>query len=449
MRVHSQATINLSNGESVLVEQAKIGEEHLNKNIILSTKINEELSGADKNPLGSIAYNSMVLKIQSGNKSLVPENKTSPYYGYMDSTAIINIKVTDDDGQVEMGTFYVKRWYSTISSEERKTITIEGDGYMRTISKMLMPSMEIKKNETVKNYINSMIERQNENLSERYKIEVDENISFGDFGTMEYSNIDASTMGEALEIMSQSTLTNIYIDRDNKLKTDYCFDDNASQQEYTLGDCINIKTIKAGDGGLSDYAGVEVKYNNYIVNNISSLAQLSNQKLSAGETEFKGINANSKIFKVMYVSVSSDSESSIEVTSIRYDKGKIDLTVNNTSGEEVNANIEVFGQTLNESQQSTSKYITGKQGTALQIENNIISKSAINNFLNKMLKLIGLKNTVLQASGWFNPRIKLGDIVYVDAEKTINTTGYYKIIGLEWQIATTIQCIAKMVKLIT
>lgn len=448
MRVHSLININLSNGETVTVEQLKMGDIDTNVNVISSIKITEELSVVNKNPLGSIAYNNITIRIQSGDNSLTPENKESPYYGYMNSTAILSVLVEDDEGEIEFGTFYVDRWYSNISSEERKSITIEGSGYMKSISKMLLPSMQIRKNQYIRDYVLELISKQNEKLSDRYKIQVDEDISFGEYEVMEFSDIEASTIGEALETISQCTLTNVYIDRDNKLKTDYCFDDTPSGDEYVLGDCVNIKRIKVGDGGLSDYTGVEVKYSSYIVNNISTLAQLDNQKLESGDTEFNNISSNSKIFKLLSVSVDSDSKDDILIKSVQYDRNKLNVVIHNSSEEEANANILFTGQTLNENQLSVEKYISDEKGTCLSVTNNIIGASNIDSFANKLLSLIGTKNTTVQASGWFNGRMKLGDIVYLDAEKTINTKGYYKVIGLEWLIETTLQCTAKLIRLV-
>lgn len=448
MLVHSKANIEFSNKTNVVVEQSKLGIQSRNKNIILSLKVNEELSGADKNPVGTIAYNNMTLKIQSPDNLLTPENSSSPYFGLMNSTAIITLEITDINGSVNLGTYYVDRWYSNISSDEQKSITIEASGYMKTISKMLMPSMQIRKNQSVKEYILEIVEKQNQNLTDRYKIQTDSNLYFGDYGVMEFSDIDDSNIGQALETISKCTVTNIFIDRDNKLKTDYCFDDVSTGKEYKLGDCINIKQIKVGDGGLSDYSGVEVEYSNYIVNNVSSITELNNQKLQSGITEFNGINTNGKLFKLVSVKVDSDAEQYIQVDSITYDKNKLSVKIENTSTKEVNANIKFMGQTLNENKLTIEKYIQSNKGNCLQITNNIIGRNKVDSFADKLLKLVGLKNTVIQALGWIDCRVKLGDIVYLDAEKTVNTKGYYKVIKLEWNIESSIQCNIKLVKLI-
>lgn len=449
MRVRSQADIDFSDGSSISIESLSIGTSAVRNNAILSIKVNEELSAVNKNPLGALAYSNLVLKLQTPDKSLMPENTGSPHYGYMDSSAIIRVQLVTDTGDVNFGTFFVDRWYTNISSDERKTVTIEASGYMKTITKMTMPSMQIRKEQRVSDYILEVINKQNERLTDRYKIQVDENISFGEFDTMEFSDIEASTLGDALQEVSQSTLTNIYVDRDNMLKTDYCFDDTATGNEYVLGDCINIRNIKVGDGGLSDYSGVEVKYNNHLVNNVVSIAQLSGQRLSVGETEISGINSNNKIFKLMYVSIESDSEQYIKINKLQYDKNKISIVIENTSTEEVEATITFWGQSLNDNQITLDRYIANKKGTALQVTNNILGVRDIGNFANKLLQLISIKNSTVEAKGWFDPTVKLGDIVYLDAEKTVNTKGYYKVIGLNWQIESSIQCVMKLIKMVS
>ena len=84
----------------------------------------------------------------------------------------------------------------------------------------------------------------------------------------------------------------------------------------------------------------------------------------------------------------------------------------------------------------------------LTITNRLILPEDVETFTRNLVSLIGIRNSSISLTGYFNPRLKLGDIVYVDVDKSLKTSGYYKIIGLQWKISNTLKCTAKLIKTI-
>lgn len=446
MIVKSAVNINLINGSNIEVKQAEIGDTDV-INSIISIDIEESLTQLDNNPVGSLGYNHITINLQSLDGSLMPENSSSAYYGYMNNTAIVTVTVNYDSENIAFGTFYIDKWYSNISSDSRKTVTIEADGHMKLIKDMPMPSMTIFNNRSMNEYIREAISKQNSKLTDRYKISIDNSLDFGTFNTMQLSALNVNTLGEMIEQLQQCSATAIYVDRNNCIAT-ADFETDSNTVAYTLGDCINITNIKIINGSLSDYSGVSVKYSNPRVNGVTEVARLSNQSLQSGTTLISDIGFSSKVFKVNNIAVVSESFSSISIEDVQYSDERISLTINNNSANSVEADIFVYGQTLDENNQVIEKYRSNNRGTAAQVVNNIIPKSLVDNYATTLLKLMIARGSIIEAKGSFDPHLKLGDSVYLDALKTVGKSGVYKVVSLQWHIQTTIRCIAKLIKAI-
>lgn len=449
MLIKSRAVISLSNNTTITVEQAQPGVLSNNTNTISSIQITETLSEDSEHPIGNVSYSSLTLKIISPDKSLLPENTNSTYYGFMDSSAIVNVTIYDDNNVgILFGTYYVDRWYGTISSDDSKEITIVGNNPLYSLINTPMPSMELKRNYEVSNYVRELIGKKNTTLDNRYQINISNSLNFGAFSSMQFTDIEADTIGDALDELSKSTLTYIYIDRDNVLKTDYAMDDTIPVNPYTIGDCINIRTVKSGQGCLSDYSGVELSYNNYTVTPITELANIT-QTLSSGTNILDSISANGRIYKLTNIDVNCEDNTGVVISNLSYDKDKVDLTLVNNTGGELDSDITIFGQKITDNIQKVEQYISGRNGDALQVTNNIIWKSMVDSYVYRILKLIEQRRTIIYAYGYFDPKMKIGDVVLLDTSQTINVNGYYKIISLDWEFKTDVICTARMIKYVS
>jgi hypothetical protein len=428
--------IVLSDGQEINIKSNLVGEQK-DTNYITKVEVDRSLSASSNNPIGVPCSAVGSLTVHSTDLSLMPENLNSPYSGLLNNQAVVYMTLEDVEGQLAFGTYYVDDWYSSISSDTMTEVNIDFSGIMSYINKSPAPSINIEKDVDFKEYLVGIIEKWNESVDEKYRLTIDENkLTFGPFGIMPYSDIDASTYGEVLTVLSQSTLTNIYISNNNEVLTDYYFDDKGSESACNITDCTNAYQYNVGEGLLVKYKGVKVNYSNIIVNDSASIVKLQSQTVLANsETSIQNIDLGSKLFKLNYIQVDCNKEDTdIEIVSIEYSKKYLSLVLKNNSAEDVSVNINVFGQTINNNNLAINK---GSE-PMLEVTNNILSKSNCETFADKLYSIMTGNNNQLKLTGFFNPRINLGDVVYVDL-KAINKTGHYKVHAIKTIIDSTIK----------
>ena len=291
-----------------------------------------------------------------------------------------------------------------------------------------------------------MLIKLNNELGVKYKIQYDKSKwNFGPFNTLEYNNLEADSMGNWFNILSQSTLTNLYITRSNQLENDYCLDDKKTDAVCNLHGDKNVVSFSIDKGGFVGYSGVKVNYILNSINKETELLQLTEQVLIPGDNTYTDIELN-KVYKINQIRVTTDQTGLVEVKAFKYNKRTLSLELTNTSNKNITCNIIVYGQTLKEDIIST-KLSSGGSNEVLEVTNKLLPARSINNFARNLLSLIKIKDSGLSVSGYFNPRIKLGDQVHVKLDR-LNTQGYYKIIGLSWSIQGSIKCTAKLLKTI-
>lgn len=432
------AKIVLSDNTEIEVKSKVIGDIGLT-NYIDSGSIRESESASTNNPIGVPCSADGSLNIKTLDQSLMPENTKSPYYGLMNNEAVLYMLIEDSEATeapLILGVYYIDNWYSTLSYDDTKTVILEFTGIMSALNKAMMPTLNIEKNVLFKDYLINLISKWNESADDKHKITIDESkLTFGPFTHMPFSDIDAKNIGEALTILSQSTLTNIYISGENELLTDYCFDDSASEAVGLISDCVNAVKYNVTDGLLVKYKGVKVNYPSIIVNSPSSISSLSGQTLKAGaETEINNIDTGGKLFKLNYVKVNSDEDDVVDIVDITYNKKEANIKLQNNDTKDLSVDIELIGQTINSNNMSFS---SGSE-PILEVTNNLLSQSDANKFMQNLNKVIHDKGNEISVSGYFNPRIKLGSIVNVEL-KAINKSGVYKVKAREISVGSSIK----------
>lgn len=419
------------------------------KNYITAIDVNEDMCVQNNNPVGVVSSNTLKIELNSLDMSLFPENLVSVYHGLMDNTARINLKLDYIDGIVDFGTYYVSNWYSNISSSNPYKVIIEATDLLSIIGKNKVPSGIITQNLSTKDAFIYMLDSLNKGLSNEYKIQYNENnIDFSEFDKIEYDNLDTGDMSLWLNTISQCTLTNIYIDRNNEIKTDYCLDDANELSVATLSDKVNILNASVDTAGLVKYTGVKTNYITNSINNMSKITSVGNQLLKPGVNVFDDINFGSKVFRVNAIRLMSAVSSKLEISKIQYDKRNCSIEIINSNEEDVECSIEIYGQTLKENKLNFTAVKENSSNEILEVNNILIMPEYVEKFTNGLVSLIGIRNSSLSLNGFFNPAIKLGDKVYIDVSSSINTEGYYKVIGLQWKIGNTIKCTAKLIKTI-
>jgi hypothetical protein len=447
-KVKCSVIITLSDGTEIDVSLVNAGNTANITNYITEIDINESTNTQNNNPVGVVSSNTLKLVLNSNDRSLFPENKNSQYYGLMNNTATVKVTLEDVDGIVEFNRYFVSKWISNITSQKPNKVIIECTDLLSIIGKNSVPSGVITQNLSTKEAFIYMLAKLNEQVEDKYKVKYNiDSIIFNEFDKIEYDNLEAGNMSDWLNELSQSTLTNIYIDREDNIKTDYCLDDTAKESVATLSDKVNITNASVDTGGLVNYTGVKTNYITNTINNMSQLTSLSNQVVEPGINIFDNISLGSKVFRLNAVRLKGDKETALKLTKLEYNKRLCNLEVENTTSEDMNCNIEIYGQSFKE---TTSSIVRSKHSSneILEITNRLLLPEYANKYTEALLSLIGMRNSSISVTGFFNPRLKLGDTVYVDVDKSINTSGYFKIIGLQWKIGSTLKCTAKLIKTI-
>lgn len=420
-------------------------------NFIKEIRVQEKFSIDTINPVGSLSSNHLVLRLVSRDQSLVAENENSPYFGLMDKTAIIKLTLIESGEEIPFGTWYVDRWYSDITNENRTGVTIEAYDLLYVIKDNKVPDIYVGSEEIgTKQFLINLIDKYNENAVGAQRIEYNpDDINFDAFPFIRYWNLDMKNMLSCLNMLSQSTLTYFIWDRENKLRTDYAGDDTPKEKVCDLSDMVNITKVRLLSGPIANYDGVRVNYSFGTINNMSKLADITDQKLISGINYINDITFSSPLYKINQVIVTTDNPHvTLTVESIKYNKDGMNLAIF-CNDDDVDCSIEVYGQTINNSNMSIEKYLPGGQNQLFIINNHILPARYIDAFASKLLDIISLKYSRLAVAGFFNPRIKLGDTVFVDVQKSTNVPpGYYKVVGLDWLITGSIKCNAELLKLI-
>lgn len=443
VRIKYEVKIIFNDGSEIILKSG----ERTRQNNITSLRINERLNIQNNNPVGVVSTNTVKLEIDSIDRSLIPDNSESIYYGLMDNTAIIEISLEDVDGSMNFNKFYVNAWDSNITTNNPYSVIIEGVDLLSLIFKNLVPVSELKKDIPTKETLKSVLDELNKTLPLKYKINYDDkDINFDNFPVLEYNNIEANGMQEWLNILCQSTLTNIYFDRDDKLKTDYCLDDKISESVSNFHGDNNVLSASFEKGGLISYTGVRAYYIMNKIQGNNELVSFTNQILTPGENIYENIDLGGKVYKINTVFVETDQESPVEIVRVDYGKRNATIVLNNKSDQDANCNISIFGQTLKEDKLFVEKHRT-EGNEMLEVTNYLLSRTYIDKFASGLLDLISIKESALNITGLFNPRVKLGNQVHVKIN-SLNVDGYYKVIGLDWNITSTIQCTAKVIKTI-
>lgn len=448
--VECEMTFHLSNNISFMVKLDKLGATNDLVNYLRSLVITEELAAGTTNPVGVICANTVKLEIKSLNKYLIPTFEGSPYFGYMDDTAYITVVIKESNDEIAFGTYYINKWIGNLSSADPYKVTIEAYDIMSTISKSEVPDVDIIGDTNIKEYLVDIINAWNENSEDKYHINYnDSDIVFDEFETMQFSGLNTESMSKCFNALGQSTLTNIYVDRSNYIKTDYTCDDTAGESVVTLTDSLSTSSIlKASvvDGNLVGYKGITVKYSNGTIGDIEPLTTVSNEAIINGVNTLSNINLGDNVYKVNYISILTDKFVYAYVSSEKYNKNK--ATINITSEGVASCKVSVHGQRMSDATLSLSKYTNSNKGTMLTITNRILTADKIETYADKMIALMEIKKNTLEISGYFNPRIKLGDTVKVEATKGIEVSGYYKVVRLEWTVGSTLKCNMKLTKVI-
>lgn len=410
--------------------------EQTNANVLVSTSINMNTSTMSQNPIGVVSANTLSLDIDSRDMSLDPTNSSSPYFGEMDSSAWATISFTDTDGTVMLGTFYVNSWKPSITNLQPHRITIQLVDLMSKISKMAVPMVKQGYMPTLKQYIIAVITALNEELPPEQQIKYRaSDISFGPFELFYYEQLDTTSMSNMLNTLCQSTLVNIYIDAEGYFKVDSLLDDTSAESVMNIsGDDYTFSATLAPTSWI-DYPDVRVSYIPRRLIPSTELASLSNIVLNPGTNVLPSMTSQQGIFSIdaVALTVKDTTNADAYVSKISSDRSNINIEVVYNGLSSCTADISIIGTVAAADVVVLNPEITG---SVLEAKNPILDQSSITQFLVGMRKIIKNKQKAITLTGWYNPRLALGDLVHVTLGGQLNIYNYYKIVGIQLQLSS-------------
>ena len=432
-------TFTLDNNVSFSLNTSDV----INKtNFLTSVKLSEELSSKTNIPVGVINSSVLDLVIISKNRALVPNNPSSVYYGHLNTKAKIQINIEANNHNIFMGTYYVDEWKSNASNTTADQVVISATGLMHKISKLDMPMTDLNNIENFKDYLLEVFEVLNTKLQQNGLATVvlnSANINFSEFPNMQYANLKMDDIGTMLNDISQATLTNIYIDRNDTLKTDFCCDDQYAQ---IVADLDVMTAAQIGDDFSLNYDGISTKYSKYNIGDIESIASITNEQLVVGDNTFNDIDLGQNIYKVNRIVTSTDDVDVIAYTkSALFNKKKLNLVIN-SDGSSV-ANINILGRKVDSTKLT---YAVGGENK-LEVDNIVLDYNYIEKYTNMLNQLLQIKNNSMTVTCYITPDvINLGDIVHINCAQAMSVSGDYKIVGIRWEFSTYAKATLKLIK---
>lgn len=410
-----------------------------NTNYLTSIKLDEKLSENNYLPVGVNTSNVLDIEGTSVNHALIPDNPNSIYYGYMNNTCYIELYITEDETEYYFGRFFVDSWKSNITNSTPNKFIISASNLMSTIGKCDVPDVAITSGMLIKDYVQNIIESLNSQLDQQKQINYrQQDINFNYFPTMYFCNIDTENVDSCFNGISQATLTNIYIDRDGYLKTDYCLDDTEQEAYYELDVLVSSQV---GTGTLVNYDGAKVNYTLGDIKDSEQIASVYDHSISPTDNKILDISLGDAVYKINRIVVTPESEDVfVGLMSATYNKNKMSLTFD--CDRQIKISVSIYGQRIDNT--LLSKEYGGDN--KIEITNKIITSDLIDKYIKGISKLIELRNNSMQIEAYIKPDIKISDIVYINALGAMSVSGYYKVQGLSWDLGQYGKCTLSLIK---
>lgn len=443
-------TIYFSNGSSLPIVYSPDFND--GTNVCTHINIKESAMSTGKNPVGVVSSNYLSLTLKSRDGSLFPENSSSPYYGLMNASARIGISITDDVGVVSFGTFFVESWVPQLTSSTPYTVKIVALDKLSLFGRNPVPIAGKMLPISSDSYFRSVITAVNSKLSSPYRILVPDGTLFNKFPNLSVSDFGTDKMNEWLNIFAQSTLTNIYLTRNSTILTDYVLDSPNETPSFTLSDTTNVTSVSLNSSSITAYTGVQVSGVSYSVTKDSEqLLSLSDLTLNQGINTISGLMfETSGVYKITNIVIESSlsSTSDIILTNLTYNSSGLSLSINNSSSSATQVNLKVFGLLTSKSKILYSSGDTSVMGSVFECTNSILPQSYLNSYSSDLLSVINTKSETLTLSGLFDLRMTVGSLVNVFLTGSLKLSGVYKIVSLDWSVASTIKCTAVLQKVV-
>lgn len=430
----------------ILVVENTIDNVDVVNNYVTNIDIDNNMYTTSKNPIGVLTAGSILVNLNSLDKSLIPDNSNSEYFGYMDNTAMLDVYAYSEDvdgNYVFLGHYFVSNWDSAAVSDNTKAVSISGTDIIGILMKNNIPDYEIKLNTNVVDILTDIETRLNNILEERYRFRfnIPDNIKYN---SIDNNDIEANNMSEYLNTICQSTLLNMFtslIENENVINVVDVTDTLAS------GSSIDKEiTREAWDGNIIEYSGVKVNYYVYNINAVNKIGSIM-LSIGIGDSEIDEIGVNGTIYKVTSVQIdTNDKTGNIDITSVKYNRRGVKIGVSNNTDNAIDGEISIEGQTLNSNSLSVIKRNTVGSNELLEVTNKLINVNKVSSYSTDLLDIMNKRSGELTLTGFFNPvNIKLNSIVEFNSS-ILDKNGKYRVCGVHWTLNSILKADIRLVK---
>ena len=453
--VSSEITFTFSNGATYTLP-VSTGVNNLS-NYCTSINTDEKLcSNSNSNVVGNITGNTISLSLVSRDKLLVPNNRNSAYFGYMNNSCKIDIYYTvhyseQSSERVYMGRYYVSSWESGTSNSKSEEVSILAVNLLGRAKNIPLGKMKMQKYLNVNDFMKDVVDTINSNNLALFdhigytseSIDLFRNSSYT--WQLVFNNIDRSTFESLLNDISKNTCSYWWIDRDNVLWSDHLLDDSTSESVGTLSGSENLLTYDVKTGGIGQYNGVKVKYIDSIDVESTTLLELKNPTVYVGNNVVEDQKMNSDNVQNIRMIECNNDASAVPVV---WYKDSLDISVDCTSENVDIKTIRVRGDKVNENFGTVSKYRSTSRDSVLEVTNRVLRKELMNTYVDGVLNIMSMKNNIVECSGFINPKLRLGNTVRFIGSR-IGVDDYYKILGLKTTLSGgNYKCVAMLQKFI-
>lgn len=417
-----------------------------------SIKLKEQLyKTSGTNIVGNICCNSLDIELVSNDNLLISTNENSQYYGYMDDTAYIDVYcyVVDDDYTEYMGRYFVDAWENGNTSSESKKVSISCVDILSKIKNIGLGKIRLKRNISFNDYLRTIIDTLNQKTSAELQVLYDNNdinlFSDSQYDwQMYFNNIDRNDIESLFNNIAKNTISYIWIARNRHIKTDNLLDDISEQSVCSITGSTNLFEYGSQSGDIDKYSGVNVTYITNVGYEDKQLLSLKDYALLKGTNEITNATLNSnKVINIHHIEITCAYGNAV-CTSFENYKNSIDMEIESTA--ETTCSIDVYGTIINETTDIITMYKNdNKKSNTVEIENLVLRKEIIPTYVSGLIQLMSMKNNKMYATGYINPRVKLGDMINV-LGTTLNVNNSYKVIGLEFTLGTNYRCKAELLR---
>lgn len=450
-KVNTKAKILFSNGNSFTIPF--LNEDSNTSDLLnygISCSVKERLYSSDSTSIiGNVCTNTLSIALKSIDKKLISSNNSSPFFGYMNNTAVIYLSAVGDDGvETNFGKYYIDAWENGATNSNYAEVNITASNLFGRIKNINIGKVRLKEHLTFSSYLISVIKALNKSLSSSMQIkyiqsEIErlDSIYSSDW-QMWYNNIERNDLETILNTIAKNTLTYIWIDRTETLRVDCLLDDEQEQSVCEVSGSTNLFSYNVNNTDIYNYDGVRTTYISNVSYSDQEVLSLTEYSLETGKNTVTANLNTDKCINVHHIEIECDMGTAKCISFYSF-RDTIEMQVISDLNSVVN--IKVYGTVIKESYDNytNSDYTSG---TLLEIENYIMSeKSGIRTFTEYFAKLINLNNAQIQIEGYINPQVALDNMIKVTGTKLeINNT--YKVIGLEFKLGSSYRCTASLIR---